>query len=344
MKPFSVVSRRVLPGLLLCFMLLLGKAAAAPSALVLVLGDDSYIPAEAGQALAGTEIKRELGERDLLEFAVVILSNTPYGILPQAVRDGLPEFLGRGGSLLITGGPNSYGTGGYQPVGPLLPMEIRAEQDWIAAPFKVVIPLEPEHPVLEGVTFRTVGAFNDLNVKAGAVEIARYAGGGGRRRPPFGEKVGAKFPSPLIAEQRVGNGTVLAIALDLGREIRNGWADGPRLVLNAVAYLVAQSPLKPWTPEDISQAFSEWQEACNQTLRYSPVGGFYWERAAADCRDDLAQDHYPYMDLIDLWLAERSAIAKRVDRGELSPLEGSRHLRELNVRILTEIQERRRES
>ncbi|MFQ5962349.1 MAG: hypothetical protein ACE5MG_13230 [Candidatus Methylomirabilales bacterium] len=344
MKPSLPISRRVLPGLFVCLVLLLGEAAAGPSKLILVLGDDSYIPAEAVQALTRAQIIRGLGERDLLEFAVVIFSNIPYGLLPRGVHEGLPEFLSRGGSLLVTGGPNSYGTGGYQPIAPLLPMEIRAAQDWIAAPFKVVIPLQPEHPVLEGVTFRTVGAFNDLNPKAGAVEIARYAGGGGRRRLPFGEKVGAKFPSPMIAEQHVGNGTVLAIAFDVGREIRNGWAGGPHFVQNVLAYLVERSPLKPWTPHDISQTFVRWQEACDRNLRYSVVGGLYWEHATADCRHELTKDRYPHMDLIDLWLAERLAIAERVDRRELSADDGSRHIQELNVRILTEIQRRQEDS
>jgi hypothetical protein len=243
MKPCRIPPRRILPGLFLCLLLFLGRGAAAPAPLILVLGDDSYIPAGAVAAQTGAEIKRELGGHDLLEFGVVILSNIPYDGLPRAVHERLPEFIGQGGSLLITGGPNSYGTGGYQPLAPFLPMEIRVEQDWVAAPFKVVIPLQPDHPVLEGVAFRTVGMFNDLNPKAGAVEIARYAGGGGRRRPPFGEKVGAKFPSPLIAEHRVGNGTVIAIALDLGREIRTGWADGPRFVENVLRYLIERSPL-----------------------------------------------------------------------------------------------------
>ncbi len=344
MKPPLAIAWRVLAGLFVCLVFLLGEAAAGPSKLILVLGDDSYIPAEAVQTLTGAQITRELGERDIIEFAVVIFSNIPYDLLSREAHEGLLEFLSRGGSLLITGGPNSYGTGGYQPIAPLLPMKIRGAQDWIAAPFKVVIPLQPEHPVLEGVTFRTIGAFNDLNPKPGAVEIARYAGGGGRRRLPSGEKVGAKFPSPMIAEQHVGNGTVLAIAFDVGREILNGWAGGLRFVQNVLTYLVERSPLKPWTPQHISQAFLRWQEACDRSLRYSVVGGLYWEHTAADCRDKLAKDHYPHMDLIDLWLAERLAIAERVDRREFSAEEGGRHIHELNARILAEIQRRQEDS
>ncbi|MGH7371932.1 MAG: hypothetical protein ACREJL_05300, partial [Candidatus Methylomirabilales bacterium] len=168
---------RLLPGLLLGLMLLPQVAAAEPAKLILALGDDSYVPADAVKAWTGAEVRHALGKRDLLEFAVVILSNIAYGALPPAVREGLPEFVRRGGSLVITGGPNAYGSGGYQSVASLIPFEIRAESDWIAVPFKAVILLQPDHPILAGVTFQTVGILNDLNPKkSGAVEIARYAG------------------------------------------------------------------------------------------------------------------------------------------------------------------------
>lgn len=218
---------RILIGVLLGVGLWLYSAAAEPTKLVLALGDGSYVPAE---AVTGTEVANELGDRDLMEFAVVILSNIPYNQLPGAVQEHLTEFLDQGGSLLITGGPNAYGSGGYQPMAAFVPFEIRARDDWRSVPFKEVIPIQPEHPILRGVTFRTVGSFNDLNPKAGAVEIAQYASG----------RTG--FPSPLIAEQRVGQGTVVGVALDLGRELQNGWRDGNRFVQNLLIYLVTRSP------------------------------------------------------------------------------------------------------
>jgi hypothetical protein len=218
---------RVLIGVLLGVSLWLYSATAQPTKLVLALGDDSYVPAE---AVTGTEVANELGDRDLMEFAVVILSNIPYNQLPGAVQEHLTEFLDQGGSLLITGGPNAYGSGGYQAMSAVLPFEIRTSDDWRTVPFKPIIPVQSGHPILRGVTFRTVGTFNDLNPRAGAVEIAQYAGGG------------TGFPSPLIAEQRVGQGTVVGVALDLGRELQNGWRDGNRFVQNLLTYLVTRSP------------------------------------------------------------------------------------------------------
>lgn len=347
---------RVLPGVLLSLFLLFRPGAAEPAKLILVLGDDSYIPAEAVNALTGAEVTRELGGRDLQEFAVLILSNIPYGLLPQSVQEGIPGFLNRGGSLLITGGPNSYGSGGYELIASLIPFEIRAEEDWRAVPFKPVISLEPEHPILAGVTFRTVGNFNDLNPKrSGATEIARYAGGGRTvtfRVPILGpdgklvgfqtrkQTTGARYPSPLIAEQRIGQGIVLGVALDLGREIIGGWTDGPRFVQNVLSYLVERSPLRPGKTDSLWQAFDRWQEACDRELRRGFVGGIYWETTAADCRHGLAEGGYPYMDLIDLWLEERLVIGEREEKGELSEEEAGLELRGLNARIQTEIQHR----
>ena len=232
---------RVLAGVLVGLYLSLHPTAAGAAKLILALGDDSYIPSNAVQ---GAEVKKELGEYELVEFAVVILSNVSYGGLPSAVQRGLSEYLSRGGSLLITGGPNAYGSGGYRAMADILPFEIRAEQDWRAAPFKPVIPLQPGHPILEGVAFQTVGTFNDLNPRGGAVEIARYAGGG-VGRGGAGPVGGAVYQSPMIAERRVGQGTVVGVAFDLGQEARSGWADGSRFVRNLLTYLVALSPLEP---------------------------------------------------------------------------------------------------
>jgi hypothetical protein len=101
----------MLMGVLLGVSLWWCSAAAEPTKLVLALGDNSYVPTE---AVMGAQVANELGDRDLMEFAVVILSNIPYNQLPGAVQERLTEFLDQGGSLLITGGPNAYGSGGYQ--------------------------------------------------------------------------------------------------------------------------------------------------------------------------------------------------------------------------------------
>lgn len=225
------MSRRNLTCTLMALLLCAGfwsySAAEEYSKRILVLGDASYLPAE---EVAGAEVTYELDDRDLMGFAVVILSNIPYGQLPGAVQEHLADFVNQGGSLLITGGPNAYGSGGYQVIATLIPFEIRTHEDWRVVPFREVIPIEPGHSILQGVTFRTVGSFNDLNPKRGATEIAQYAG------------AGTGYPSPLIAEQGVGQGTVLGVALDLGQEVGGGWADGSRFVRNLLTYMVTRAP------------------------------------------------------------------------------------------------------
>jgi hypothetical protein len=203
-----------------------------PSKLILVLGEDSYLPPAAVKGWTGAEVKKELGEYEFLEFALVILSNIPYSQIPGAVREGLKEFVASGGSLLVGGGPNAYGSGGYFPLAPALPFAIRAEGDWWAVPFKPVFPLQPGHPILQGVTLPLIGTLNNVDLAPGATELAHYAGGG-------------RFPFALIAERKVGQGTVVATTFELGREVRGGWPDGQRFLQNLLTYLTERSPLKP---------------------------------------------------------------------------------------------------
>jgi len=224
--------------LALLILLAAGPAAAAQHLprLVLALGDTSYLSEDA-VAEAGAALRTDLGEYALEEYSLVVLANVPLAAVPGEVLEGLPDFLGKGGSLLLTGGPGAFGSGGYEAVAPFLPFRLRGGADWRASPFKPVLLLEASHPIFAGVTFQTVGTFNDVNPRPGASELAQYQGGG--------TVTGAKFSSPLIAEAGFGSGSVLAIAFDLGAEIRGGWGSGPQFARNLVRYLVERSPLQP---------------------------------------------------------------------------------------------------
>lgn len=218
---------------LLMILVVAGPAAAAepPPKLVLALGDTSYLNEDA-VAQAGAALRTELGEFGLDEYSLLVLANVPLAAVPAGVREGLPDYLSKGGSLLLTGGPGAFGSGGYEAIASILPFGLRGGGDWRANPFKPVLLLEPGHPIFAGVTFPTVGAFNDLNPRPGASELAQYPGGG-------------KFVSPLIAEAGVGSGAVVGVAFDLGAEIRGGWAAGSQFAQNLVKYLVDRSPLVP---------------------------------------------------------------------------------------------------
>lgn len=218
-------------------------AAEALPKMVLALGDTAFLPEDV-VAQAGAVLRTERGQFDLDEFSLVVLANVPLGAVPSEVREGLPDFLGKGGSLLVTGGPGGFGSGGYAAIASLLPFGLRPGSDWRAYPFKPILLLQPDHPIFAGVTFPTIGAFNDMNPRPEGAELAQYHGGG-LARPGAGGGGGAKFPSPVVAEIGLGSGAVVGVAFDLGAEVRGGWGDGPLFVRNLVRYLVDRSPLTP---------------------------------------------------------------------------------------------------
>ena len=229
--------RRLGLALLMILVVAVPAPAAEPlSKLVLGLGDTSYLREDA-VAEAGAALRTELGEFGLDEYSLLVLANVPLAAVPSAVREGLPEFLSKGGSLLLTGGSGAFGSGGYEAIAPILPFGLRGGADWRANPFKPVLLLQPGHAIFAGVSFPTIGAFNDLNPRPGASELAQYQGGG--------TVSGAKFSSPLVAEAGFGPGSVVGVAFDLGAEIRGGWGTGPQFVRNLVKYLVDRSPLVP---------------------------------------------------------------------------------------------------
>jgi len=212
---------------------ILGWAAAAAAAgprVILALGNTSFIDAQAILKATGAEVTQVPGNTPLKDVAVLVLADVPFGSLPQAVQGGLMEYVNSGGALLITGGAQSFGSGGYQAVAPIIPFEIRSDNDWRAFPFRSPIPLQPGHPILAGILgqgFFTIGTLNDMNPRSGATEILQSPGGGG------------SFMSPLIAELGVGAGRVVGVAFDPNR--LTGWDLRDLFVRNTLDYLLASS-------------------------------------------------------------------------------------------------------
>lgn len=227
--------------------------AAGAGRMILSLGDDSYLTWSEVESTTGAVVKRELGESPLAAFSLVILSNASYGSLPEAVRDGLADYLARGGAVLVTGGKQSYGSGGYAgtALADLLPLKPRRD-DFGYNPYGPTLLLQPRHPILQGVALPPMGYFNDLELNSGAVEIAQYrkgskaafAGGG----DPGGREIagGGRRTMPLIAEKSVGQGTILAIALDMALPLdKDVWKDRDRFARNCIEYLLQRSGIQP---------------------------------------------------------------------------------------------------
>ncbi|MDE2059093.1 MAG: hypothetical protein KGL31_09420 [candidate division NC10 bacterium] len=221
--------------------------------MILSLGDDSYLTWSEVESKTGAVVTRELGDSPLAAFSVVILSNVSYDSLPEAVRDGLADYLERGGSLLVTGGQQSYGSGGYAgtPLADLLPLK-PSRDDWVPHPFGPTLIFQPSHPILRDVVIPTMAFFNELDLNSGAQEIAQYrkaskaafAGGG----DPGGGEIagGGRRPMPLIAERSIGPGTILAIALDM--TLTGDWKDRDRFAQNCVEYLLQRSKIESLKP------------------------------------------------------------------------------------------------
>jgi hypothetical protein len=227
-------TRWILPlALVLALACVAGAEASQAPRMILALGSTGWLNAADVQAATGAVVKQDLEQHKLQDFAVVVLGNTPFGSLPAAVQEGLVDYVGKGGSLLITGGSRSFGSGGYQAVASIIPFQIRSESDWRATPFRPPVALQPGHPILAGVTFITVGAVNDMNPRSDASEILRAAGGGSAG--------GGSFPYPLIAELAAGSGRVIGVALDLNDFA--GMRDLPLFVRNTMVYLSGASQL-----------------------------------------------------------------------------------------------------
>jgi hypothetical protein len=223
---------------------------AATGPMILSLGDDSYLTWSEVESRTGAVVKRELGESPLADFSVLILSNVSYASLPDAVRDGLQRYLSQGGSVLVTGGQQSYGSGGYAgtELADLLPLR-PSRDDWASHPFGPTLILQPGHPILRGVEIPTMAFFNELELNGGAVEIAEYrkaskAGAVGGGDPGGGQvQGGGRRPMPLIAERSEGGGTIVAIALDM--TLTGEWRDRDRFAQNCVEYLLRRSRIEP---------------------------------------------------------------------------------------------------
>lgn len=215
-----------------------GAGAGQASRAILALGHAPFINADGVRQATGAEVIRE-PSLPLKDVAVLVLANVPFASLPQPIRDGLVEYVESGGALLITGGPQSFGSGGYNAVSSILPFQIRSDNDWRFISFRSPVPLQPGHPILAGVTFLTVGTVNDMNPRPGATEILQSPGGGRAALTTPGGGSGGSFLFPLVAELAVGAGRVIGIAFDLNDLA--GMRDRDLFVQNTLAYLLTAS-------------------------------------------------------------------------------------------------------
>lgn len=228
--------------LLLALACLPAVATAQSARMILALGNAGFLDPKGIQAVTGAVVKAEMEKFQLKDFSVVVLANVALPALPGPVQQGLMQYVNDGGAILITGGPQSFGSGGYQAVASILPFQIRSAGDWRATPFRPPVPLQPGHPILAGVNFITVGNLNDMNPRADATEILQAAGGGSAAGRTAGAG-GGSYPYPLIAELAAGAGRVIGVALDLNEFA--GMRDRDLFIGNTIGYLLRNSRIGP---------------------------------------------------------------------------------------------------
>ena len=172
----------------------------------LALGDDTtLIPFPA----------KEIFEDALSGFDLVVLQDFPFG--PFQLEQYLPrlrQFVRGGGALLVLGGPQSLGAGGYFGSGmaDLLPLQLAAPGDdggWVDAPAGLrLTPIGLQHPVA------LLGADPPASAAAWGKHLWRGRNTGLSAREAGAVLVVDAADHPLLAVSDIGEGRSAVVATD----------------------------------------------------------------------------------------------------------------------------------
>ena len=251
---------------------------------ILSLGNDGFVPKAAIQATTDARFQSDLaGLRFLDEVSVIVLADIPFAGLPAVLQSSLVKWVELGGSLLVTGGNNSFGLGGYAetPLGGILPLVPRGA-DRLGHGFSPTFVLQPNHPIFAGVTTTTMANFNETMLAGDATLLLEYRGaskggvagsgmtGSGKGfgllgAPGIGVPGGVGqggIPNTVIATINTEGGIQgggrailplvaerrqgqgLVVAIALDMNAAGEWQDRDRLMANTIRYLLEQSKLR----------------------------------------------------------------------------------------------------
>ena len=234
---------------------------------------------------------------ELLAYDAIVLSNVARTALSDEVLAWVEEWIGkRGGGLLMSGGPRSFGAGEWTgtAVERMLPVEFLGAPDW--DPFPAI--LEPTgadlHPVWR--------LFEDERATRAALRTLPESMGRNnwvRVKPQSGTLLGAQKAGtgtgtpPLLAVGAYGRGRTAALATPLSAAWSPGftrqWGESgdnrhfARFVRNTIYWLtedsaigrrrlVASTDKRFYRPgETVSLAAQTYDESANRTGRYRVV-------------------------------------------------------------------------
>lgn len=167
----------------------------------------------------------ELFREHLGSFDVVFFQNFeygPYGMAPYLPR--IREYVLRGGSFVMIGGDQSFGSGGYQEtdLGPILPVTMPPRG---TAESRLVVTgrFQPQlasgfarHPLLELLPepAANLGAWQALAPLEGVNVITGLAGDGQALLTHPTQRTASGDPMPVLAIGTAGRGRVLTFATD----------------------------------------------------------------------------------------------------------------------------------
>ncbi len=158
---------------------------------------------------------KEIFEDSLSGFDLVILQDFPFG--PFNLEQYLPQlaqYLQAGGAMLVLGGPQSLGAGGYAgtALADLLPVEVaRSPSDggWVSGPQKLTVtPVGAAHPA------SLLG--RDAQESTAIWQMHRLVGRNSALRPRQGSHLLVTDPAgePVLAVGEVGEGRTALLASD----------------------------------------------------------------------------------------------------------------------------------
>ena len=172
--------------------------------------------------------------KDLPQFDIVVLESFPYSeYMPAQMFDSLARLVTeRGGALLMVGGDQSFGRGGYAatPLADLLPVALDGPSEiYDTAPYRMIPEQHPLNSLSyskegDALLWKSMGELSDINVaassKPGAVVLGRH--------PVIKSKSGEY--APVLALWQKGRGRVMACmtgstwrwAMGTGQETSSG--------------------------------------------------------------------------------------------------------------------------
>lgn len=156
----------------------------------------------------------------LRQFDLFILENFSYRRfdLPESYLAGLKNFVATGGALMVIGGENAFGLGGYRGTSleELLPVSLSAQsEDYIAGAYRAK-PAAPDHPLVKLYDTREASAA----AWAALPSLEGYARFGSVKPQSSvlvvhpEERAADGSPLPIVALRSHGRGKVMLVASD----------------------------------------------------------------------------------------------------------------------------------